>query len=370
MSQPIRVLHVVTIMNLGGIENFLMTIYRNIDRTKIQFDFLVHRDEKGAFDDEIISLGGKIIKIQALNPLKYFSYTKALKQTLKQNNYKIIHSHLNANSAIVLKVAKGVNIKTRIAHAHTSKEGGRFASIKKILQSRVKKVSTINIACSNSAGQWLFGNNEFIVINNSIDSLKFKFNQQIREQIRMKLGLSQDDILIGNIASFTVPKNHMFLLEVFKSFIVKTPYVKLILIGDGHLKHEIVNKIKDLNLESNVILTGNMKNVSEFLNALDVFLFPSLFEGLPVALVEAQCNGLPILMSDTISNQIQLTDLVKSNSLNHSSEDWSNKILQLYKDCINNNRETYQLKIAEKGYDVKLNVKKLEHLYLNEYHER
>src|SRR5690554_4668106 len=183
---PIRVLHVVTTMDLGGIETLLMSVYRNIDRSKIQFDFLVHREEKGIFDDEILSLGGRIYRMPPLSPNKFFSYRKKMKLFLVSNKFTIIHSHLNANSTLILSVAKEVGVPVRIAHSHINKsEGGKWY-IKSFLKRFINHYSTLNFAASVEAGQWLFGDKKgFTVVTNSIKVDNFKFNSDFRKKLRV-----------------------------------------------------------------------------------------------------------------------------------------------------------------------------------------
>lgn len=368
MEKPIRVLQVVTIMNLGGIENFLMSVYRNIDRSKVQFDFLIHRKEKGTFDEEIQSLGGNIYQIDALQPLKYFEYKSKLKSFFKEHpEFRIVHSHLNANSSIVLSIAKSSEIPVRIAHAHIDTAGGRNKYLKILLKKILTRYSTKNFACAKTAGEWLYGKHPFEVFFNSIDPKKFEFSKDYRSSIRKSLGIQDDDFVIGNIARFNHQKNHKFILEVFLNYLEINSKSKLLLIGDGELKSEIENKIREYGIAEKVILTGAIKNANEYLNAMDLFLFPSLFEGLPVTLVEAQCNGLPVLMSDSITNEIILTDLIHSKSLSKNSILWAQEIQKLEENSKENNRSKYLNSILNSNYDISISVKRLEEFYTKEY---
>lgn len=368
MEKPIRVLQVVTIMNLGGIENFLMSLYRNIDRNKVQFDFLVHRKEKGTFDGEIQSLGGNIYQIDALQPLKYFEYKSKLKSFFKEHpEFRIVHSHLNANSSIVLSIAKSSGIPVRIAHAHIDTAGGRNKYLKIQLKKILTRYSTKNFACAKTAGEWLYGKHPFELFPNSIDPKKFEFNKDYRSSIRKSLGIQDDDFVIGNIARFNHQKNHKFILKIFADYLKINSRSKLLLIGDGELRNEIENKIRDYGITEKVILTGAVKNANEYLNAMDLFLFPSLFEGLPVTLVEAQCNGLSVLMSDSITNEIILTDLIQFKSLSQSSNFWAQEIQQLLENYNENERSKYLNFILNSNYDISKSVKKLEEFYTKEY---
>lgn len=361
MNKPIRVLHVVTIMNLGGIETFLMTLYRNIDRTKVQFDFLVHRKGPGVFDEEIKSLGGRIIKIQALSPLSYFSYKKELISILNQGdyNYNIIHSHLNSNSSVILSIAKSCGIKFRIAHAHIDKIGGRFQVIKRILRKKVNIYANHRFACAQGAGKFLYGDNEFIVINNAVESGKFVYDNQIREDKRKLLNL-EDKIVFGNVSRFNTQKNHSFLIEVFEGIHNKMPNAHLILVGDGDLKSSIMYMVKSKQLENAVSFLGVRNDVHELLSAMDYILMPSFYEGLPVSLIEAQASGLKIFASETITSEVNITNLIEFLSIDNP---------QIWVDHILNNldykRENMSERVRDAGYDVQHNAEQLEDFYLN-----
>lgn len=362
--KPIRILHVVTSMNLGGIEVLLMTLYRNIDRNKIQFDFLVHRKEKGFFDDEIIALGGKIHRVQPLKPIKVHSYYRELSIFFRENNgYSIIHSHLNANSSLVLWAAKKNKIKNRIAHSHTNQASGTKYYLKNILKNYINQVSTARFACSEKAGTWLFKNASFEVFNNSIDSKRFRFDLDKRERIRKELKIADKAILIGNIAGFTKPKNHLFMIDVFYQYLKLKPDSKMLLIGNGSMFQLVKEKVDYLGLSENIIFTGAIVNANVYLNAMDLFLFPSLFEGLGIVAVEAQCNGLPVLMTDTLPQDVEITDLITRLSLRTSEKEWAEMIRVIVDK--KNNRAGYEKQIIDMGYDIHENVKLLTEYYLS-----
>lgn len=368
MKHPVRILQVVTIMNLGGLENFLMNLYRKIDREQIQFDFLVHRKEKGVFDDEIKSLGGKIYDMPALHPLKIISYQRKLSQFFKNHpEYKIVHSHLNEGSVFVLYAAKKCGVPVRIAHSHTDTTTGRFGLLREIPKLRVNNYSNYNFACTENAGKWLFRKSEFKIIVNGIDTKRFGFNRNIRNDIRSKLNLNDNNYLVGNISNFTQPKNLTFLISIFWEFLKIKPKSKLVLIGHGGLKDRIIRQVKEYDIEDHVIFAGAVTNPEDYLSAMDLFLFPSLFEGLPLTLVEAQCNGLPVLMSDTISKECILTELVFTMSLDKSTKDWAEELTNLSRlERELNQREIYAEQIKEKGFDVEDNVIELSDFYLEQ----
>lgn len=372
MTQPIRILQVVTIMNLGGLESFLMTIYRNIDRSKVQFDFLVHRQERGAFDDEIESLGGKIFRLNPIRPARFFQYQKELKSFfLDHKEYKIIHSHLNENSAIVLNVAKRLNIPIRIAHSHAKATAGPYKFLREFIKTRIYSNSTLNLACSEDAGKWLYGGKDFDVFKNSVDVEKFKFpqNSEKIKTLKDEVGIESKDFVMGLVARFSFTKNHIFLIDVFNEYQKLNKDSKLLLVGDGELKLEINNYIKELNLQEKVLFTGNVSNPQDYLSLMNIFVMTSFNEGMPVVLIEAQCNGLPVLMSDTIPAEIEITDLTYRESLNSSPKHWANKINEIKELHKDDHRELYKTIIKDKNYDISSNAQKLIDLYMSNYQE-
>src|SRR5690606_33664746 len=315
-NTPIRILQILTIMNRGGAESMIMNYYRNIDRTKIQFDFLLHRKEKGAFDEEILSLGGKIYKLDPIHPLTYQKYKQNLEEFFKKHSeYSIIHSHINALSFIVLGVAKKTGIKVRISHSHTAiqsevilnifKKGVERTTMMKefiqhLLRQKVRRASTHNFACSKKAGQWLFGETgDFIIINNAIDTSKFIFNPDLKRTIKESLKLSNKRI-IGHVGRFSEEKNHFFLIEIFKEILMIENDYHLVLIGGGNLTLKVKKLVDDLNISDKVSFLGIRDDIPNLLQAMDAFVFPSIYEGLPVTLIEAQASGLKIFASKNI----------------------------------------------------------------------
>jgi len=353
-------------MDLGGIETFLMTLYRKIDRSKIQFDFLVHRRELGFFDEEIQIMGGRLLYIRPLDPKFYFQYKEEFKAIIKQNNYSIVHAHLNANSTIVLNLAKKMGIRTRIAHSHIDKTtGGIKGVLKNVNKLFINTVATHKFACSIQAGRWLYGKaGEFHVFNNAIDSAKFVFDSKKRIDIRDELRVGTDDVVVGNIARFNVQKNHEFLLKVFRAFHKKNKHSKLLLLGEGELKKGIEVMVDQFGLRDAVIFTGAVGNANDYLNAMDVFVFPSLFEGLGIVAVEAQTNGLPVVLNEELPDELDITNLTYRLSLHDPVDQWVIALGEvLAKDIKRTSRQT---EIQEKGYDVSANAQFLEGFYIEQ----
>ena len=294
-NQPIRVLHIVTIMNRGGLETMLMNYYRNIDRKKIQFDFVVHRSEKGAYDDEIMSLGGRILHVPPIQLKNILSYKKTLGAIFIDNpEYRIVHSHIDSLSALPLYIAKKTGVPIRIAHSHNSNFDTDSKKIIRNLAKRlIKYQATDIVGCSTDAIKFMFGNSakDYRLISNAVDVTQFGFDQKIRIRIRKEFNYNDDDFIVGHVGRFEAQKNHDYLLEIFNEVFRLNNHAKLMLVGDGLLKKQIEAKAKELGISSKVIFTGNRTDVSYLMQAMDVFLMPSLYEGLPVVAIEAQISG-------------------------------------------------------------------------------
>lgn len=370
MKEPIRILQITGGMNMGGIENFIMNIYRNIDRNKVQFDFLIHQEEKQVFEDEILSLGGKIFRISSLGKSGHFKYLRCLRDFfLKHKEYKIVHSHYNTISGVILREAKRCGIKIKIAHSHTSYP--KYRLVERIYKNYSKSLINKNVdekyACSQKAGEWLYGVKEnYIVVNNGIVPKEYKFNEIVRKNIRNELKIDDNKILLGHVGRFSFEKNHEFLIEIFKNLYEKNNNYRLVLIGTGYTEKKIKEKVKDLNLENAVIFLGVRKDVKKLLQALDIFILPSIFEGLPVTLVEAQGAGLKCFISDSVTREIDLEcGLTEFISLNKPAKEWA--------EIIDSNRE-YTRKdtlknLKSHGYDMTENAKNLENRYIELYNK-
>lgn len=359
----IRVLHVVTYMGIGGLETMLMNYYRHIDREKIQFDFLVHRDFEAAYDQEIMKLGGRIYRLPRLNPIS-LSYKKKLDQFFADHReYKIIHSHLDCMSAIPLKVAKKYNIPVRIAHSHSSSQTkDKKYFLKLYYKNKIKKYATELFACSQAAGQWMFNTNHFHVLNNAIDADQYKYNPMVRAAERKNFGITEETMVIGHVGRFAPPKNHKYLIELFDVVRKIIPNTILLLIGDGELRSQAESRVKELGLGGKVIFTGQRTDVSQLLQAMDVFVFPSIYEGLPVSLIEAQAAGLPCLISDKVPIECKKTDLVKQIPLNDINK-WVESIINAKKIM----RQDTSDEIKRAGFDINISANKLEDFYFSVY---
>ncbi|MDD3304292.1 MAG: glycosyltransferase [Clostridia bacterium] len=357
-NEPIRVLHVIRAMNMGGAETFIMNLYRNIDREKIQFDFLTSRE--GCYDKEIKLLGGRIYEIPYLTDKGQLEYIKNLKKIFKTHQeYKIVHSHIDQVSGIILQTAKKCNVPVRLAHSHsTSNNNGFIAKMyKKYLQNKINKNATELLACSEESAKWLYKKeaNRAIIINNGIDISKFKYSNEKRCELRNELNIPEDYIVIGHVGGFRKEKNHEFLLEIFSEYLKMNPKSYLVLLGDGILREKIEQKMEQLNINNNVKILGIKNNNYDYYNIFDVFAFPSIYEGVPLTLIEAMSNGLKVLASNNITKDINRNNLISYIELEKKDE-W---IKQLSESCL---RECMDISIDLDEYNINKTVEKYQKL--------
>ncbi len=362
-DNTIRVLHVVGSMQQGGTENFIMNLYRNIDRTKIQFDFLVNR--QGFFDEEIKALGGKIFYIPALQKVGQIRYTKNLDKFLVEHKeeYDIIHSHINQVTGLILERANNVGIPIRIAHCHNNRYGPNFLAniYKKYLRTKIKDNANYKFACSKQAGEFLYGKGEkFQIINNSIDTTKFVFNEKIRNNMRRILNIESDCFVIGSVGRFSYQKNPLFILSIFNEYVKLNKNSKLLLVGKGNLKDKILKYINKHKLEDKVIMLEDRKDINDLMQAMDYFLLPSRYEGLGIVLIEAQASGLRCITSEKlVAEEAKVTNLLEFYPLNKNAKQWAEEI----KKNRNYERKDTSEKIKQKKFDIKDTAEELENMY-------
>ncbi len=365
-NKPIRILQVGMSPYYGGTESFVMNQYRRIDKTLVQFDFLNVYNEKIACQDEIEALGGKIYYLSMARHNGLKEYYKNLDNFFKENAKNFDGIHCNFQSLInidALKYAKKYNISVRIAHAHNAGYGTEPNILQKLIikknLSDVRRCATDYFACSTLAADWMF-KRDAIVINNAIDAKKFSYNEETRKRIRKELNL-EDKFVLMCVGRLDPQKNPIFMLEVFKELLKIKPEAKLVSIGDGVLKEEMLSKIEELGIGENVIMLGNRSDVNELLQGADVFFLPSRFEGLGIVFVEAQAAGLPCFTSaKVVPSDVNVTGLVTFIDLECSLQEWAKKIAVA---DINNRRDTLE-EIEKAGYDNEENARKLQELYL------
>ena len=362
----LRVLQVVTHMERGGLESMIMNYYRYIDREKIQFDFLVHRQERAAFDDEIESLGGKIYRLPRLVPWSK-SYLSALNHFFDEHpEYKVVHVHQDCLSSVILKVAAQHNVPVRVAHSHSASQDKNLKYLIKLCYKRfIPKYASDLFACGRDAGDWMFGGAPFQIINNAIDVAAYTYDRAKRQKVRQQLGL-ENEFTIGHVGRFNQPKNHPFLLDIFATLLKEEPNAILLLVGGGEGMSKMQEKVQELGIAEHVRFLGVRSDVADLMQAMDMFVLPSLYEGLPVTMVEAQAAGLPCIISDKVPPECILTEgLVDVMTLSASPEAWAEKILA--KRAIP--RSDHRAEIVAHGFDINTEAVKLQEFYLKAYEQ-
>lgn len=364
-KEPIRIAHIVGKWLGGGVEAVIMNYYRHIDRSKIQFDFICDSDSTNIPYEEIDSLGGRVIIVPPYQ--KVFKYIKELIKIFKENNYKIVHSHINTLSVFPLYAAKKAGVPVRIAHSHstTNKKEWKKNLMKLVLRPFSKVFATDYFACSELAGRWLFGDKTFnegkvYVLNNAIDLDKFKYDEKIRKSKRKELGIKDNEIVIGHIGRFVEQKNHRGLIDIFNEIHKLNNKTVLFLAGQGPLMEEMQEKVKSLDLENSVNFLGQRSDANELYQAFDVFLLPSLYEGLPVVGVEAQAAGLLCILSDDMTKETKVLETTEFLSLSSLPEVWANVVLQSYD---NYKRKDTIDEITKNNFNIKKEASKLENKY-------
>lgn len=358
--KTVRVLHVFRKMDRGGAEALIINLYQKIDRTKYQFDFVVHDSDKGYYDDLIKTLGGQIYYVPSYNVLNHLSYKKSWNLLLDKVQPNILHAHLRGSASIFIKIAKKKNIPT-IMHSHSiSSRGNIFKrKVKELLQLPLKWLPDYYFACSESSAQWLFGKavtskDNYFYIPNAIDTDAYKYDEAMRNTIREQLNINKKDIVLGHVGNFMHAKNHEFLVILLE----KLPdNYKLIFIGEGNLESLIRELVIKFGLEKRVLFLGAIDNVNEVLNAFDYFLFPSLYEGLGMAAVEAQANGLKSLLSFGVPKEAIILDETVQLPLE----------LSAWKEIISFNKNDRVLsataQVQQSGYDINQLASKVENIY-------
>ena len=366
-----RVLQIMGGLKRGGLETFAMNMYRSIDRTKIQFDFLLTQVSGGDYEEEAKSLGANIFYLPPRNK-GVRAYHKALDTFFKNNHeYIAIHEHISSLTSIdPAYYAMKYGIPVRIFHAHSSaiQKSIRFHWLHTLLhyinKPKVRRYATHYLGCSDKAIDWVYNytgvRSKAIMINNGIDCEQYSYNDHIRNEVRQEFGINDSDFLIGHVGRFIPLKNQDFLVTILQYIKKSKPSSKLILIGDGETLDAIKKRTIREGLSESVIFTGVRSDVARLMQAMDVFVMPSWFEGLPVSLIEAQAAGLPIVASDTISHDSDVTGIIHFKSLNDSAEEWANTIIEWAEELQRPDRLD---KIKSAGFDSKTTVKQLENIY-------
>lgn len=367
-----RVLHIVGAMNRGGTETMLMNLYRNIDRSKVQFDFVSFSKEEAHYDEEIKSLGGKVIKILRANSVKELS------NVIKDNGpYEVIHAHTLFNSGIAMLAAKKCGVKIRIAHAHTTLDHSSSLVRKiyiKFMRYLINKNSTNTLACSNEAGKYLFGNKEIKKEKYNYFSNLINYNDLLKEpkgevEVFKEQYNLKNSIVIGHIGTFKESKNQRFLLEITKHMKENNLDVKLLLVGDGGLRVQLENLAKEYDVCDRVKFVGIREDINVMLHSMDVFVFPSIYEGLGLVLLEAQAAGLHCTVSEAIQSEADLgLGLISKLNLSDGVEKWSEEILKV-KGMKERDINKINKAFEEKDYSTDKCISKLMKLYNINYRQ-
>ena len=363
----IRVAEIIGKWVGGGVEQVVYNYASRIDKDKFQIDFFIDEDSLFIPEEKLKNAGINIIIVPPYQ--KVFRNQKELIRIFKEKNYDIVHSHENTLSVFPLRAAKKAGIKVRIAHSHstTNPKEKKKNLLKLSLRPFSKIYATHYFACTEHAGRWLFGQSEIekgnvYILNNAIEVEKFKYNEEVRKAKRAQLGIDDNTIVIGHIGRFVAQKNHDFLIEIFNDVRKQNKNAKLILIGKGPLEELINEKVERYGLNDSVMFLGlRNDDIPELYQAMDIFVFPSLYEGLGMVVIEAQCSGLPCVVSTEVPRIAKINDSVEFIELNNATDNWINVINKFVKIERRNSID----KLRENGYDIQNEVIKLEKEYIN-----
>ncbi|MBO5095069.1 MAG: glycosyltransferase family 1 protein [Lachnospiraceae bacterium] len=404
MEGQIRILHVLGRLDRGGAETMVMNLYRHMDRNRIQFDFVIHTEDVCDYTEEVKRLGGKIYSMKPFRASTAARYCGQWRRFFERHpEYRVVHGHMRSTASLYLREAKKAGLVT-IAHSHNTSSGKGFSAlVKNILQYPLRFQADYLFACSRGAGVWLYGKRackgiKFHLLLNGIEPEAFRFDARRREEKRREMTAPKDSGRAGagdmqspgeapvflHIGRMETQKNHAFLLRIMKEVVNGCPQARLWLCGVGPLEDELKKQVGTLGIETQVRFLGMRTDVPELMQAADGVIFPSLFEGLPVTLIEAQAAGLPVLMSDTITEEVILTGLVRTMPLSETPGTWAEEALRMtgggelgdalrvaedgktdaaLRNAEGGRREAYADVIGRSGYDVAENAKKLERFY-------
>ena len=365
-NEILHVLHVFGKLNRGGAESRVMDLYRNVDRAKVQFDFMQHTTKVCDFQPEIEQLGGKVYHVPPFRFWNYFSYCKAWKQFIREHpEIRIVHGHMTSTASIYLPIVHKKGVFT-IAHSRNAGvDKGIKGKLTKFLRRNLTEKCDRCFACSKLAGEAVFGKEAMeqgnvTIIPNAIDAARFTFDPEVRKQKREELHIQPEEFLIGEVGRFDPQKNQKYAVEILAECRKKNFPAKLILIGEGPLMETVRQQVEELQLQEYVIFTGLQKNVVPFYQAMDFFLLPSFYEGLPGVAVEAQASGLRGILSDAITTETAMTSLMEFRSVQEPARVWADRIMA----CGHYERQNMLKQMQETGFDVKNLANRLQDFYL------
>lgn len=363
-SEPVRVLNLFTILDRGGAETMVMNYYRRMDRSRVQFDFLVHRPQEGAYEKEILALGGRIFRLPGLRPGNFTAYYKMARAFFRDHpEYRILHAHMSELACIAFMAAEREGVPVRICHAHNApREWNVKAPMKFVFKHLIRRCATHLFTCGGDSGDWLYGRarrDRFIYLRNAIETKRFRFDPLVRERLRSQYGLGEK-LVLGHVGRMEKVKNQTFVLDILKSLTRRGEDAVCLLIGRGSLEEKLRERAASLGLEERVYFLGARDDVADLLQMMDAFVFPSYFEGASVSLIEAQTAGLPCFVSAEQSGDAVITENVTRISLKERADAWAERILLTLKDF---ERKDMAREVAEAGYDIDECAGKLEAFY-------
>lgn len=366
-----RLLCLLSGMNAGGAETFLMKIYRNLDRTRYQIDFCINEKGKCFYEDEIISMGGKIYRIPSKSE-NVKEFKRQLGEIVRNEKYeRVMRITSNAMGFMDLKIAKKAGAKVCCARSSNASDGGSLKSKLVHIAGRAlyQKYVDVAIAPSDLAAAYTFGKKKYEsgqvnILHNAVDLGIFKYDPEQRERLREEFGIAEDKIVLGHVGRFEAQKNHTFLADIFKSIHDRNDKTVLLLVGDGSLRPTFEEKIKALGLTDSVVFAGIRTDVPKILSAMDAFVFPSFYEGMPNTVIEAQATGLPCIISDTITKEANITGLVDYVPLGDSADAWAERV----EARLNLPRKDTKSDFYEHKYDITSLVDEFVRIIWNEKH--
>ncbi len=368
MKEQVRILHVIGVRPIGGVETVLLNYQLYMKEEKIQMDYLIFSDNKdGEFDRKVKAMGSQVFLFPQLKEIRFFSIAALLNKFFKKHYFDIVHVHSPNIASLCFYFAKKYGINIRILHSHsTIYSAKRWNRIRnRVLCLPLRWQATDLMACSEAAGNFLFYGykKEYQVLNNAIDYKKYKYQRKKREDIRRKLGIEEGTLVVGTVGRMEKEKNYIFLIQIFEEIIKKIKKACLLFVGCGELEGQLKIEVKKRKMEKQVIFYGYSKNVEELLQAMDVFVMTSWKEGLPLVALEAQASGLPCLLSDAITKEVSVRNCSYM-SLSSKIENWANKIIEIANQPVGS-REEIGEEFIEKGFDIEKEAEKLKNYYIN-----
>ncbi len=362
-----KVLIIIGKLSIGGAEKVAYDIGHYRDKDKFDCHYIVFEDYVGEYEAQLTADGCKIIHMP-VPASNYRLFLSSLEALIEKEKYDIVHCHTMFNSGLVMSVAKKKKVPCRISHSHSICSSKKRKLSKKIYEQIMRRIinknSTVCVGCGKDAGEWLFGKKKFdksgVLVYNGIDTSIFKYDEESRDKIRAELGLA-DNFVIGHVGHLTKVKNQQFLLKLMPKMVEKNPNARLLLLGEGDDRAKLEALISEYGIKDYVIMTGNVMNVHEYLSAMDVFAFPSLYEGMPLSIIEVQSNGLPCVISDAVPKDVFLSDLLHPLSLNDSEDLWIDTILEASR----KEPEKYKEQMAKSGFDSSAMLNKIYEIYSN-----